>query len=444
MQRKIQTFRAATMDDALELVRRELGQDAVVVESKEIATRRMLPWPSTRQEIEISAELRIRSLNAEPIAALEKTPAAPARSVRTLAETMTQPAAVPELLAPIPALAAEDVDDQWNEAATLPPKRPLPIDRVSSTVDLGIPTGTESSISIDRKTLESLQTIVAQLERQSRPRTASEIPSELLPHYRMLIEADIDDVVARDLISKLRQHSTFDTMNSPVAVAAMLTAFIEREMRCAPPIQPKRGRRQVVTLIGPTGVGKTTTLAKLAGHFHLREGLRVGLVTVDNYRVGAIEQLRTYAEILQIPLQVASNCDELRTAIDELDDVDLVLIDTAGRSPFDQSKMNELGDMLRLAASDHVLLVLSLSAGAKMLSPIADQFAAMSPTSLVLTKLDETLTGGPLLSVAREIAHPVSYLTTGQDVPDQIEPAHPNRLARLILGRDPIPRETIR
>jgi flagellar biosynthesis protein FlhF len=190
--------------------------------------------------------------------------------------------------------------------------------------------------------------------------------------------------------------------------------------------------------VGPTGVGKTTTLAKIAGHFQLRERLRVGFITVDTYRVGAIEQLQSYAQILQAPLRTATNPNELRSAIDELDDVDLILIDSAGRSPWDDSKLEELRNLTQVTVADHVLLVLSLTTDAAMLCKIADRFSSASPTSLILTKLDEIPRYGRLLSVARNVPHPVSYITTGQDVPDQIEPAHPTRLARLILSQDQI------
>ena len=205
-----------------------------------------------------------------------------------------------------------------------------------------------------------------------------------------------------------------------------------------PPISPIPGRREIVTFVGPTGVGKTTTLAKLAGHFALREGRRIGIITVDNYRVGAVEQVRNYADILEVPMRTASTANELRNAIDDLADVDMILIDTAGKSPSDGSKLNELRDILQVAGSDHILLVLSLAGGASMLPKIAKSFGNMLPTSLVLTKLDELVTCGGLLSVARQIPLPISYISTGQDVPAHFEPANAGRLARLSLGMDQI------
>lgn len=441
MQRQIHTFRAATMEDAMDLVRRELGGDAVVVDSKTVASRRFLPWPLSGQEVEVSAERSANQTNSRLKTATE-TPVVN-RTIRTLAETVSNTAVPQQLLAPIRPLAWEESDDLGKSSGSfVPPKHLVPENQSFSIQSTGNSVDFEANFPDHRKTMESLQAIVAKLERQSRPSRTADIPSELFPHFRTLLQADIDEDVARDLIGKLRQHSTSETINSPSAVTAMLTALVEREMRCAPPIQPKPGHREIVTLVGPTGVGKTTTIAKLAGHFHLRMGVKVGLITVDAYRVGAIEQLQCFADILEIPLHAASNPDELRTAIDQLDDVDLVLIDTAGRSPFDDSKMDELCDLVRVASSDHVLLVLSLAVGVKSLSRIADRFASALPTSLVLTKLDELPGVGGVLSVSREILHPVSYFTTGQDVPDQIEPAHPNRLARLVLGRDQINHET--
>jgi flagellar biosynthesis protein FlhF len=192
----------------------------------------------------------------------------------------------------------------------------------------------------------------------------------------------------------------------------------------------------VVALVGPTGVGKTTTLAKLAANFRLRDGLRMGLVTVDTYRVAAVEQLRTYAEIIDLPMKVVTSPRDMRRALDELQGLDLVLIDTAGRSPRDDLKIQELKSLLAEARVDEVHLVLSLVASARSLEATAEKCAPAGPTSMILTKLDEAVGMGLLMSVARRVPLPVSYLTTGQDVPDDIEPAQARRMARLVLGEE--------
>lgn len=422
------------MEEALELVHRQLGNDFVILESREIPKRRYLPWSSTIQEVEISAEER-------PQHVFTQQPAAN-RTIRSLAETTSNPLRHrgSALFAPLPDLPTELPEP--NQLPQMISKAPgqdsgRQNSNGANSVD-GISAIAEAASSNYRKDFESLQLLVSQLERQTRPAGMNDVPHELFQYYHKLTIADVEDEIARDLIGRLSRQVSPEMLDSPVAVNAALTALIERDMRCAPPVTPLPGRREIVTLIGPTGAGKTTTLAKLAGYYHLKEGLRVGLVTVDSYRVGAIEQLQTYADILQLPLRTAANAEELRIALSELDDVDLILIDTAGRSPFDSSKMDDLHEIVRVSASNHVLLVMSLLTGPKMLSRIASQFATANPTSLVLTKIDEIPSAGSLMSVAREISCPVSYLTTGQDVPDQIEPAHPVRMARLILGRDTI------
>src|SRR5256885_1984087 len=183
------------------------------------------------------------------------------------------------------------------------------------------------------------------------------------------------------------------------------------------------GLRRVVALVGPTGVGKTTTVAKLAANFKLVHGLRPGLVTVDTYRIAAVEQLRTYAEIIDLPLAVANAPSEMKPALDELGDVDLVLIDTAGRSPRDEVKIRELADFLAEARPDEVHLVLSAVAGERSLRSAVERFSVVRADRLILTKLDEADGLGGVLAVLGHADRPVSYLTTGQAVPDDIEPA---------------------
>ncbi len=194
------------------------------------------------------------------------------------------------------------------------------------------------------------------------------------------------------------------------------------------------GARRVVALVGPTGVGKTTTVAKLAARFKLQHGLRVGLLTVDTYRIAAIEQLKTYADIIDLPLAVGGDPESARRALDELGAVDLVLVDTAGRSPKDQPKIHELGELLTRLRPDEVHLVLSASTSRRSLRATADQFAPARPDRLILTKLDEAETLGAFAAILGRSERPVSYLTTGQSVPDDIEEADRGRLARLIVG----------
>jgi flagellar biosynthesis protein FlhF len=435
----IRTFKAATVEDALAQIRREMGHDAVVVETKQIARRSLLPWCTSRQEFEVTAaqksekrRSRSKRRSSETQTSATTTPnsrpiAVTLADLRRAAETAGESRATT-------ASATKDLVDRIASSASQESITPEPSPSNLSDVLLGTVTPTAAS-DIEQR-LESLQQMIAELGRRTRPRGLVEIPPELFAHYLSLIEADVEDEIARELIAKLQQHAAPGQLAETSTTTSLLAALIERELRCAEPLIPKQGRRQIAMLVGPTGVGKTTTIAKLAGRFGMNGDLRVGLITVDTYRVAAVDQLRTYAEIIDLPMQVVTSPEQLSSALDLFAEFDLVLIDTAGRSPHDDRRLEELKQLVDAAAPDHIYLVLSLAAGAKSLRAAADRFAAVRPTSLVLTKLDEAVGCGVLLSTSRDIALPVTYLTAGQEVPRDIEPANPCRMARLIIGRD--------
>ena len=208
---------------------------------------------------------------------------------------------------------------------------------------------------------------------------------------------------------------------------------MEEEIPVTGPIQTEPGQRRLVALVGPTGVGKTTTIAKLAANFRLKEKRKVGLITVDTYRIAAVEQLRTYADIIDLPMAVVSTPREMREAVARMSDLELILLDTAGRSPRDEVKIQELKTLLTEANADEVHLVLSATAGASSLVRTAQQFAAAGTTALLLTKLDEVDGLGNLPPLLRSSRLPISYVTHGQNVPDDIEAAASRRLARAVL-----------
>ena len=191
-----------------------------------------------------------------------------------------------------------------------------------------------------------------------------------------------------------------------------------------------------MTLVGPTGVGKTTTLAKLGALFSITEHAKVGFVTLDTYRIGAVDQLRRYADIIRVPLEVVTPETSLHQAIDRLGDAEVILIDTAGRSQKDADRIHELREMLSEIGDLDVHLCLALSASPEAILAAAENFRVVGYSRLLITKLDEAYRHGVLLDLFARAKTPVSYLTTGQEVPDDIHPATLERLEDLILGED--------
>lgn len=466
----IRTYRAATMQEALDLVRRELGSDAVILHTRQFQTRqRFRPWRRPLDEVEITAGIgagvrtaarrrrtrasvaglpntetavvsqtktppagKTRNTSAKPKrAAVGRTGTPSARAKNTVDVTgseigPTQPVARSEtsrssLLPPISSIAAAIRADRQQSDDNL--------------LSAGNPPVAAGASSLETR-LAAIERMLRKMDRPTRTAAEPEIPDEMFHIYTDLIDADVEQELARELIFRLNKNGPDETFRDADVVKSLLTGMVEKDIRCAGPIAPRPGRRKTVALVGATGVGKTTTIAKLAADFRLRENIKIGLVTVDTYRIAAVEQLRTYADIIDLPMKVVTSPPEMRRALDDLIGLDLVLIDTAGRSPRDELQIKELKSLLAVADADEVHLVLSMAAGLKSLESTARKFSPVGTTSLIMTKLDESIGMGPLLSISNRTGLPLSYLTTGQDVPDDIEPAHPSRIARLVLGQE--------
>ena len=202
-------------------------------------------------------------------------------------------------------------------------------------------------------------------------------------------------------------------------------------------ITPSADGPRIVLFIGPTGVGKTTTIAKLAGKYCVEDKKKVALLTADTYRIAAAEQLRTYANILETPFRVIYTPEELQTAVKDYWDCDYIFIDTAGRSHqnADQlEKMKEMVGALKDPGNYHVFLVLSATTKYRDLQRIADCYGKIADYELIFTKLDETEAVGNLLNMKLYTGAPVAYVTCGQNVPDDMEVFNPQKTVKQILG----------
>ena len=194
------------------------------------------------------------------------------------------------------------------------------------------------------------------------------------------------------------------------------------------------GRPQVVIFIGPTGVGKTTTLAKIAADFTLNKQKKVGLITADTYRIAAVEQLKTYSEILNIPILVVYSPNEVQDAIRELSDKDLILIDTAGRSHRNKSHFDELKALVKSAEADEVYLVISANTSKHAMKEILEYYSFMKDYKLLFTKLDEAPVPGVIFNARYLTGRPLSYTTAGQSVPDDLDVANPRAIVASLFG----------
>jgi len=383
------------------MVRRELGPDAAILHTREVRGGRWLGWLTGARWIEVTASAEVRV-----------------------------PSRLPEEELPSQGLSAVPGEAGWSGFSG---RRPL---------DAGIPLDRApggAGLLRQGRVNEQLASLVRQWEAETRQSGHRELPEVLFRLFAELLDAEWEEHVARELVEQLRDSLGQAEPLDPVLVRARALRLVESEIQIAGPLAVDPGKRRVVALVGPTGVGKTTTIAKLAAHYRLKQRRRVGLITVDTYRIAAVEQLRTYADIIDLPMYVVSTPREMREASRQWEGLDLVLMDTAGRSPRDEIKLQELKAFLQEAHADEVHLVLSTTASARALVETARQFQTVGITALLLTKLDEASALGHLFSLLRASRLPVSYLTNGQNVPEDIEVAQAERLARWMMGIEPLP-----
>jgi flagellar biosynthesis protein FlhF len=285
--------------------------------------------------------------------------------------------------------------------------------------------------------MKNLRDMVKDMQQRDRLKDAPDVPAELYDEYELLISNQVDRELSEEIIRTIHRTLRPDHLQQKQFVREKIAEQLERHLPTAGPIQRiKTTGAHVVALIGPTGVGKTTTIAKLAAKLKLDEKRKVGLITMDTYRIAAIDQLKKYADIIKTPLKVVGSPEDLRDAVAAMADCDFVLIDTAGRSPKDTLKLNELKTFLDAARPEEVHLVLSSTLSPQCAQLAIDRFGDVRIDKLIFTKLDEAPSIGTLIGVIQTVKKPLSYVTTGQDVPADIEVARGKRVAQLILGSE--------
>lgn len=280
-----------------------------------------------------------------------------------------------------------------------------------------------------------LRTLVQSLYTQLTGREPSEgvlapqavvAPEEEHPLLRPLLSVGVEPEIARDLlrrVPRIPQNAAVETLKRIITTRLPVGGVIARHS----------ATRQVVALVGPTGVGKTTTIAKLAAIHALDYGRKVALLSLDTYRIGAVEQLRTYAGILNVPLHIASDADEVQEGLELFQGYDIVFIDTVGRGQRDESHLAQMQRALAPAKAQ-IYLTLSTTTDTAVLLESAHKFSLFEPQAVILTKLDEAVRLGNCLNLCLHMSLPIAYLTTGQRVPEDIQQADARWLACRILA----------
>lgn len=361
---------------------------------------------------------RAQEQAGQPVVNEEAASVAPAVDMNPDVE---QPVVKEEPVEPV-SVAEEKLVSAESDAEQLTPEKEVETASEDAT-DLDVK---EQEILDLQNQLEEMKSMLVEMSR-------NKDESGGIPNLQRAMEAQgISQHVLEDMISKLNGTEILAPQNSIKALKA-LEKYVRKAIRIANGITLYSDKPKIVALIGPTGVGKTTTLAKIAAKFVLEEGAKVALITADTYRISAVEQLKTYSDILGLPLEIVYNPQALQEAIEKHRDKQLILLDTAGRSQYNAYQMKELSELLNIDADIEKHLVMSATTKTSDGLELLDNFSLCKPDRVIFTKVDETKTHGIILNILHRRKAALSYLTNGQSVPDDIEPASIEKLAELLL-----------
>lgn len=386
---QVRTYRARSLKEALQMVQRELGPDTTVVQTREVQTSWWDRFAHGRH-----FEIQTRRPRPKPV--------------------------------PLRRRGASRLDQAFDTMPSV------------TRLDDGIELSHRTQDAADSFTLDATPR-EAPVEKRSDADLAPEVRIDALLFDLLseLIDAEVPEVTTRELMEQLRgvERQAMPTLDE---LRVELCEHLAKQLPLGKPIAVTPGTVRVVALVGPTGVGKTTTIAKLAAQLRLKAERSVGLITVDTFRIGAVDQLRTYAEIMDLPMEVVTTPQEMGRAVSKLSDQDVILIDTAGRSPQDALQLQQLKALLHEAKPDEVHLVISSGGSSKHLQQTVEKFLPIGATAVIATKLDEATGLGTLLPGIQMAQLPFSYLTCGQNVPDDMLLADRDTLVPVLLGQRPI------
>lgn len=416
----IKKFQGRTEAEAAETAKKELGSNMVIMNVRNVKRKGIFSF-LLPQMVEVTVALeeepdRVMSLSART----EERPAPPASgAVRNGA-------------------LAEGVKSQPEEGS------PAAVgSKQSDFFDTGDKQADSSAIE---EKLDSLQSLLEQQlqkadenKEEDREGEKEEETSELERFMKLLYSAMLDNEVgecyANQIIDEIEKNNK-PNMPFDYALTNIYQKMILKFGKPAGIVPAEKGTKMVY-FVGPTGVGKTTTIAKIASKFSVEGKKKVALLTTDTYRIAAAEQLRTYANILEVPFRVVYSTDEVEQALIDFKGYDFILVDTAGHSHQNETQREAMNAFLHAVderVEKEVFLVLSATTKYRDLISIADTYSVMTDYKLIFTKLDETTTLGNLLNLKLYTGASLSYVTCGQNVPDDIEVFNPQKTVKQLLG----------
>lgn len=393
----IKKFTAKTEKEALDNAKRELGEGVVVMNVKDVKAKGLFAF--------------LKPSVVEVTVALEE-------------ESEKYTAAVSAINSVIASSQTKETSPMQEE----PVIKESPVSKENSAIE-------EKLDSLQSLLEQQLQKPDEDKEVKEEKKEETEIDKFMKLLHNTMLDNEVDEKYAKEIIEEIEQ---INKPNMPFDYA-LANIYQKMILKFGMPtsITPAENGIKIVFFIGPTGVGKTTTIAKIASIFRVDQKKKVALLTADTYRIAAAEQLRTYANILEVPFRIIYTVEEIEKALEDFKGYDYILIDTAGHSHQNTTQKESMSNLIHSVddkVEKEVYLVLSATTKYRDLISIADSYKEMADYKLIFTKLDETTTLGNLLNLRLYTNADMSYVTYGQNVPDDIEEFNPQSTVKQLLG----------
>ncbi|MGC8616473.1 MAG: flagellar biosynthesis protein FlhF [Desulfurella sp.] len=383
----IKTFEANNLQEAIKKIKKELGEEAVILSTRKVRKGSFFSF-FKREVIEVTA-------------AIEHKQESKKANFASLIESQNIDSSKQDLEKKILEL------ENLLKSAT---KNPL-----------------QEVVESIKNDLDNLKSSLSYMAKKEGEIDIYNLPISVQKYFNLMNEKGINKKYSFKISKAMYDNLYAEKLKDENYTIDYLTVLLSQFFKTA------QLDEQIVVLTGPTGVGKTTTIAKLAAIEKLKNKKKVSIITTDTYRIGAVDQLLTYSKIMEIPMHVCITKNDLQKAVNEFSDYDKIFIDTVGRSQKDIKRLEESFNLFKDQEGMHFSLVLALNTKEEDCMEIYEKFSKLRIDSLLLTKLDETNTPGTMLNFAVKTKKPISYISFGQDVPDDIVKADPLSISSFII-----------
>ncbi len=396
----VKTYKARDMREAIAKIKKDLGEDAVIISSKKVRQGSFFSF-FKKEILEVTAAIDEKPIDAKP-------------EFKNIVNKYVKQTHKTEINTAKTLFHNEDFEER--------------IKRLESLILNAGENNIKRIVEDIKYDINDLKSALNYVKKDSEI-DLSKLPLGMHKYFRYMCDIGIDKKYAFKLANALYNNIDKSRLSEDNYVKEYLSIIISQFFKISS--YQKRG----IVLVGPTGVGKTTTLAKLSAIHKLKLNRRVGIITTDTYRIGAVDQLLNYAKIMDIPAVVSITKEDFIAAFEDFRDMDSVFIDTVGRSQKDVRRLNDIFGMFKDMSDLHISLVLAVNTKEKDSFETYRKFSELHIDDFIFTKVDETNTPGTMLNISVKLKKPVAYVSFGQDVPDDIMKAEPLKISSLIVKK---------